>query len=110
MMFLLGKQAIFGHDPPMYLRSITATRCPCPANVQAAIVDPVPPPRITRSNSSGCGFSGVLVLLLLFMRIFSSGREAHSSHSLISRDLPLTLLRATVRSQLPARCAPSRAG
>src|SRR5215468_810550 len=52
-MFLLGRQAMFGHDPPTYLRSIAATRFPCPAKVQAAIVDPVPPPRITRSYSSG---------------------------------------------------------
>src|ERR1700723_4200711 len=58
MMFLLGRQAILGHDPPMYLRSITATRCPFPARVQAAIVDPVPPPRITRSKSSGPVFFG----------------------------------------------------
>src|SRR5437016_13053450 len=42
MMFLLGKHAMFGHDPPRYWRSMTATRCPCPANVQAAMVDPVP--------------------------------------------------------------------
>src|SRR5271156_2702318 len=54
-MFLLGRQAMFGHDPPMYLRSITATRCPWPAKVHAAIVDPVPPPRITRSYSSKAG-------------------------------------------------------
>jgi hypothetical protein len=26
--FWLGKQAMFGHDAPMYLRSMTATRCP----------------------------------------------------------------------------------
>jgi hypothetical protein len=25
---LLGKQAMFGHDPPMYLRSMAATRRP----------------------------------------------------------------------------------
>src|SRR5215510_15798554 len=56
MMFLLGRQAMFGHDPPTYLRSIAATRCPCLAKVQAAIVDPVPPPRITRSYSSGSIF------------------------------------------------------
>ncbi len=31
-MFLLGRQAMFGHDPPMYLRSITATRCPPAGN------------------------------------------------------------------------------
>src|ERR1700733_5921716 len=52
MMFLLGRHAIFGHDPPMYLRSIAATRFSSPAKVHAAIVDPVPPPRISRSKSS----------------------------------------------------------
>src|SRR5258708_1626582 len=46
MMFLLGMQAMFWHDPPTYFRSITATRWPCPAQVQAAIVPPVPPPRL----------------------------------------------------------------
>src|SRR6516164_4362302 len=55
-MFLLGKQAMFGHDPPTYFRSIATTRCPCLAKVHAAIVDPVPPPRITRSYSSGSPF------------------------------------------------------
>src|SRR5579863_9545698 len=58
MMFLLGRHAMFGHDPPIYLRSMVATRFPSPANVQAAIVDPVPPPRMTRSNSctfASCG-------------------------------------------------------
>src|SRR5262249_27519909 len=54
MMFLLGRHAMLGHDPPMYLRSTTATRFPSAANIQPAIVDPVPPPRITKSNSSGC--------------------------------------------------------
>ena len=39
MMFLLGKHAMFGHDPPMYLRSTTATRLPSPANVHAAMVE-----------------------------------------------------------------------
>ena len=58
IMFLLGKHAMFGHDPPMYLRSTTATRFPSPAKVHAAMVEPVPPPRITRSNSSGCEFLG----------------------------------------------------
>src|SRR5260370_15367073 len=56
MIFLLGMQAMFRHAPPTYFRSITATRWPCPAKVQAAIVPPVPPPRITRSYSSGFAF------------------------------------------------------
>jgi hypothetical protein len=80
MMFLLGKQAMFGHDPPMYLRSITATRCPLPAKVHAAIVDPVPPPKITRSNSSGSlfllGNPAVETFPKLFMSLFLSRRRA----------------------------------
>jgi hypothetical protein len=51
-MFLLGRQAMLGHDPPTYFRSIAATRSPRPAKVHAAIVPPVPLPRITRSYSS----------------------------------------------------------
>src|SRR5439155_3540668 len=77
MMFLLGRHAMFGQDPPMYLRSMTATRCPCNAKVHAAMVDPVPPPRITRSNSSGCFFSTWAdeVFSMLFMRFFLSERR-----------------------------------
>jgi hypothetical protein len=43
MMFLLGIQAMFGQDPPIYLRSMTTTRFPSPAMDHAASVDPVPP-------------------------------------------------------------------
>src|SRR6267143_5205383 len=87
MMFLLGRHAMFGHEPPMYLRSTTATRFPSPAKVHAATVEPVPPPRITRSNSSGCVF--VLrdwadeVFFVLFMQIFLSERQVHSWLALI---------------------------
>src|SRR5258708_33426217 len=56
MMFLLGKHAMFGHDLPIYLRSTTATCFPSPAKVHAATVDPVPPPRRTRSNSTSPAF------------------------------------------------------
>src|SRR4029077_20297730 len=98
-MFLLGRHAILGQEPPIYLRSTTATRLPSPANVHAAMVEPVPPPRITRSNSSGG----------IFMRIFLSEQQVHSWVALISREQQTTLLRATVRSQLLARCVPSRA-
>src|SRR5258707_9455573 len=103
MMFLLGKHAMFGHDPPMYLRSTTATCFPSPARVHAAMVEPVPPPRITRSNSSGCVFLSVgadEMLSVLFMRIFLSERQVHSRLSLISPGQPLTLPRAKVHSRL----------
>src|SRR5262249_19497629 len=78
IMFLLGRHAMFGQHPPIYLRSMTATRFPSPANVQAAIVDPVPPPRITRSSSSGCLFlntSADELLSVPFMWIFLSERQ-----------------------------------
>src|ERR1043166_7803639 len=110
MMFLLGRQAMFGHDPPTYWRSITATRWPCLAKVHAAMVDPVPPPRITRSNASESVFFNDWadeVFFVLFMRIFLSERQVHSWLAVISRGRPPTLLRATVPSQLLARCAPS---
>src|SRR3981189_2610268 len=98
MMFLLGKHAMFAQEPPIYLRATTATRLPSAAKVHAAMVEPVPPPRITRSNSSGCVF-------VLFMRIFLSERRAHSWLALISRDRLPTPLRAIVRNRLLARCA-----
>src|SRR5205807_3212512 len=111
IMFLLGKHAMFGHDPPMYLRSTTATRFPSPAKVHAAMVEPVPPPRITRSNSSGCDFLKTWAdgeLSVLFMRLFLSEQEVRSWLALISRDRPPTLLRARAHTQLLAQCALSR--
>jgi hypothetical protein len=45
---------------------------------------------------------------VLFMRIFLSERRVHSWLALISRDRPLTLLRATVRTRLLAQCALSK--
>src|SRR5437762_89111 len=73
-MFLLGRHAIVGQEPPIYLRSTTATRLPSPANVHAAMVEPVPPPRITRSNSSGCNLRTWAdgAVSVPFMRLFLS--------------------------------------
>src|ERR1700730_19064297 len=77
-MFLLGRHAILGQEPPIYLRSTTATRLLSPANVHAARVEPVPPPRITRSNSYGCDFLRTWAdgeVSVLFMRLFLSERQ-----------------------------------
>src|SRR5580692_12613144 len=52
MTFLLGRQAILGHEPPIYFRSITATRLPCLPRVQARYFDPSPVPIITISYCS----------------------------------------------------------
>src|SRR6266850_6585847 len=52
MMFLLGRQAMFGHEPPTYWRSTTTTRCPFCAEVQAISLPPMPLPSTRRSYSS----------------------------------------------------------
>src|SRR5438309_4964223 len=89
MMFLLGKHAMFGHDPPMYLRSTTATRFPSPAKVHAAMVEPVPPPRITRSNSSGCDFLSAWAdgeVSVLFMLFLSEQYVGYCTKTSVPRD------------------------
>src|ERR1700751_610349 len=86
-MFLLGRHAILGQEPPTYLRFRTATRLPSPANVHAATVEPVPPPRITTSNSSGCDFLRTWAdgeVSVLFMLFFLSEQQMHSWLALIS--------------------------
>src|ERR1700730_8403802 len=61
MMFLLGKQAIFGHAPPMYFRSIEAVRLPSLAIVHAINLPAAPLPS-TRTSY----FSGSLMPLISF--------------------------------------------
>src|SRR5271155_3456326 len=53
MTFLLGRQAMFGHAPPIYFRSTTAVRLPSLAIVQAANLPAVPPPSTRASKLSG---------------------------------------------------------
>src|SRR4051812_32977262 len=53
MIFLLGRHAMFGHEPPMYFRSIEAVRLPSRANVQAISFPPVPLPNTRTSYFSG---------------------------------------------------------
>src|SRR5260370_37407723 len=98
-MFLLGRHAILGQEPPMYLRSTTATRFPSPANVQAAMVEPVPPPRMTRANSSGCALSSLAdgVLFTRFVRVVLSERRPYPTLRSMSSCHRLTQPRAIVR-------------
>src|SRR5208283_272740 len=51
--FLLGRQFVFGQEPPMSLRSTTATRCPALAMCQARYLPPSPLPRTSKSKRSG---------------------------------------------------------
>src|SRR5207248_11451824 len=76
MTFLLGRQAMFGQEPPIYFRSILATRCPSLARVHAMYLAPSPVPRTTKSYSDDValgpstvlerGASMVCVINLLF--------------------------------------------
>src|SRR5262245_22246065 len=83
MMFLLGRQAMLWHEPPMYLRSISATRFPCSAVVQAATLDPVPLPSTTRSYSSvfGTGAEGTLSISISFLRLTRSKYVLSHAHN-----------------------------
>src|SRR3989442_1061197 len=51
--FLLGRQLIFGHEPPINRRSTTAVRSPDRAVCQARNLPPSPLPRMRTSTRSG---------------------------------------------------------
>src|SRR6266404_809245 len=52
MMFLLGRHAMFGQEPPTYFRSITAVFIPFLASVQERSLPAAPLPRMSKSYSS----------------------------------------------------------
>src|SRR5580658_6239576 len=52
MTFLLGRHAMFGHEPPTHLRSTTIARCPFCAKAPARTLPPAPLPSTSRSYSS----------------------------------------------------------
>src|SRR5215471_19824214 len=60
MIFLLGRQAMLGQEPPIYFRSMTTARIPFLARVQAMYLPASPLPSTTTSYSSGCG-TGVCI-------------------------------------------------
>ena len=74
--FLLGRQAMFGHEPPIKARSITTTGRPCCAKSQARYLPASPPPRTTFSM---CTVSFMVGLTDLPVRVgflrFSTDRE-----------------------------------
>src|SRR5215471_5767848 len=81
MTFLLGRQAIFGQDPPMSFRSTTAIRLPSRAIAQAIDLPPAPLPSTTTSY-----LSGSLMLRRSFAARFfevSSELEAHRRKQLV---------------------------
>src|SRR5690348_2063474 len=59
MIFLLGRQAMLGQEPPIYLRSITIARIPFLARLQAMYLPASPLPSTTTSYSSVVGIDSV---------------------------------------------------
>src|ERR1700730_12127724 len=69
MIFLLGRQAMLGQEPPTYFRSITATCFPFLANVHATYLAPSPLPSTTMSCSFGLKlFSFIIIKTLRLFR------------------------------------------
>src|SRR5215468_775335 len=50
--FLVGRQLMLGHEPPIHLRSMTAVRCPVLARCQLSNLPPAPLPRTRTSYRS----------------------------------------------------------
>src|SRR5215469_3653056 len=53
MMFLLGRQAMLGQEPPIYFRSMTAVFIPLLARLHEINLPPAPLPSTRTSYSSG---------------------------------------------------------
>src|SRR6266550_2191756 len=63
MIFLLGRQAMLGQEPPTYFRSMTATFIPFLASVHERSLPAVPLPRMSRSYSSALIVDAALPLV-----------------------------------------------
>src|SRR5271155_128738 len=75
--FLLGRQLVFGQEPPISLRSTTATRLPDLAVCQARYLPPSPLPMTRRSKVSAAGML-ILVHEILPDRTGAASAEARS--------------------------------
>src|SRR5205807_1102973 len=63
MTYLLGRQAMFGQEPPTYFRSTTTVFIPFLARVQERSLPAAPLPRMSRSNSSALIADAALLLV-----------------------------------------------
>src|SRR5882672_8252255 len=95
MIFLLGRQAMLGHEPPTYFRSMTAVFIPFFASVQEINLPAAPLPSTRRSYSSGsmagAGLPAVLgsskscVVFIIFPVLFIPWIDLLSSPAPIHR-------------------------
>src|SRR5438876_4353124 len=63
--FLLGRQLMLGHEPPIHRRSTTAVRCPAPAMSQARSF----PPNPLRRMRISCRSVGMAISLTRWCRL-----------------------------------------
>src|SRR2546428_11442420 len=63
MIFLLGRQAMLGQEPPTYFRSMTATFIPFVASVHERSLPAAPLPKMSRSYSSALIVDAALPLV-----------------------------------------------
>src|SRR5438552_18720893 len=68
MTFLLGRQAMFGQEPPTYFRSIAAVFIPFLASVQERSLPAAPLPRMSKSYSSALIAYAVLPLVAVLSK------------------------------------------
>src|SRR6266481_2866622 len=68
MMFLLGRHAMFGQEPPTYFRSITAVFIPFLASVQERSLPAAPLPRTSKSYSSALIADAALPLVAVLSK------------------------------------------
>src|SRR3989442_1389256 len=71
MMFLLGRHAMFGQEPPTYFRSIAAVFIPFLASVQERSLPATPLPRMSKSYSSALIADAVLPLVAVLSKCVS---------------------------------------
>src|ERR1700730_12186767 len=102
MIFLLGRQAMFGQEPPTYFRSITTARFPSLANVQARYLPASPLPSTTWSYFSGLeiwSFIWIEVVGSNVRKLLSPWREISPAGS----GLPNETQNKSIRSAKPAQ-------
>src|SRR3979490_2770842 len=93
--FLLGRQLVFGQEPPINLRSTTAERCPDLAMCQARYLPPSPLPRTSISKCSGWD-------------IFDSSSFKSKRHADENLGPPQQVVRRTDPQRPPGRSASKR--
>src|SRR5215472_3741857 len=100
-MFLLGRHAMFGQDPPIYFRSMTAVRLPSLAIVQPINLPAVPLPSTTTSYCSAVfirfiSYDGLSTPNFMYSSGPTNGRQDPAASELCI--CPLSLISVNLRN------------